>query len=99
MLVTPRLCFCSVAPVAVAATSSATATTAVDRLLNGFQRVISFLRFCWRLMPCSWRLRDLPFAVLDKREQVAVDEIGMRGGQAMRQARIVDFDSTFDQLG
>jgi hypothetical protein len=43
-------------------------------------------------------LRDLPSAVLDEREQVAVDEVRMRGGEAMRQARIVDFDSPLDQL-
>src|SRR5262245_2876259 len=44
MLVTPRfwLC-CSVAPVAVPPISSAAATSAVDRLLNGFQRVIFVL--------------------------------------------------------
>jgi len=29
-------------------------------------------------------LRDLSFALLAEREQVAVDEVGMRGGQAVR---------------
>ena len=35
-------------------------------------------------------MRDLPFALLAKREQVAVDEIGMRRSKAVRQTRIVD---------
>ena len=43
-------------------------------------------------------LRDLPFALLDEREQVAVDEVGMRTGESMRQAGIVDFRSPLDQL-
>ena len=43
-------------------------------------------------------LRDLPFALLDEREQVAVDEVGMRTGESMRQAGIVDFGSPLDQL-
>ena len=42
--------------------------------------------------------RDLPFALLAEREQVAVDELGMRGGEAVRQARIVDFHGPLDQL-
>src|SRR5262245_62671773 len=94
MLVTPRFWFCcSVASVAVAAISTATATIAVDRLLNDFQRVIVFLlQFWW----CG--LRDLSFALLNEREQVPVDEIGMRGGQSVREARIVDFARAFDQL-
>jgi hypothetical protein len=69
----------------------------VDRPLNVFQRVI-FLSFdsadVRSLDPLRMRdndtdagvtpgLRDLPFALLDEREQVAVDEIGMRGGQAV----------------
>ena len=37
-------------------------------------------------------LRGLPFAA--EREQVEVDEVGMRGGEAVRQTRIVDFQST-----
>jgi hypothetical protein len=35
-------------------------------------------------------LRDLPFALLDEREQVAVDNVGVGGGEAVREARIVD---------
>ena len=42
-----------------------------------------------RARPASF-LRDLPCAVLAKREHVAVDEIGMRGGEGTRQTRIVD---------
>ena len=41
--------------------------------------------------PTGADLRDLPFALLAEREQVAVDEVGMRGGEAVRQTRIVDF--------
>ena len=39
------------------------------------------------LSPLTADLRDLPFALLAEREQVAVDEVGMRGGKAVRQAR------------
>ena len=41
---------------------------------------------------------DLPFAALAECEQIPVDEVGMRGGEAVRQARIVDFHSPLDQL-
>jgi hypothetical protein len=37
-------------------------------------------------------LRGLQFALLAEGKQVAVDEVGMRGGEAVRQTRIVDFD-------
>ena len=43
-------------------------------------------------------LRDLPFALLDEREQVAVDDVGVRGGEAVREARIVDLHDPLDQL-
>ena len=43
-------------------------------------------------------LRDLSFALVAEREQVAIDEVGMRGGEAVRQARIVDLRRTLDQL-
>jgi hypothetical protein len=43
-------------------------------------------------------LRDLPLALLAEREQVAVDEVGVRGGEAVRQTRIIDFHRPFDQL-
>src|SRR5687768_14612207 len=36
------------------------------------------------------RSGDIPFVLLAEREQVAVDEIRMRGGEAVWQARIVD---------
>jgi len=48
-------------------------------------------------LPPDADLRDLPFALLTEREQVAVDEVGMRGGEAVREARIVDFNGPFDQ--
>ena len=44
-------------------------------------------------------LRELQFALLAEREQVAVDEVGMRGGEAVRQARIVEFRGPLDQPG
>ena len=50
-------------------------------------------------LPPDADLRDLPFALLTEREQVAVDEVGMRGGEAVRQARVVDFHGPLDQLG
>src|SRR5262249_15971981 len=102
MLVTPRLRSCgSVAPVAVPATISATATSPVDRLLNGFQRVIVLLlRFCRRLMPRSAsRLGDLPFPLLNEREQVAVDDVRMRRGEPVRETGIIEFRGSLDQLG
>ena len=43
-------------------------------------------------------LRDLPFPLLDEREQVAVDDVGVRGGEAVREARIVDLHRPLDQL-
>jgi hypothetical protein len=43
-------------------------------------------------------LHGLQFALLAEREQVAVDEVGMRGGEAMRQAGIVDLHGACDQL-
>src|SRR4029077_14431060 len=90
---------CCAALVAVAAPSNATAATAVDRFVSVFQRVMGFSFDSADVRYLDLGLRDLPFALADKREQVAVDEIGMRGGQAVRQARIVDFDSTGDQPG
>jgi hypothetical protein len=66
--------------------------------VNGFQRVISpsilltheasrqHLRSLSRVAEgtnASRGLRDLPFALLDEREQIAVDEIRMRGGQTV----------------
>ena len=55
-----------------------------------------------RLPSFQWRdgvyHAALPFALLAEREQVAVHEVGMRGGEAVRQARIVDFDRSVDQL-
>src|SRR5688572_15748070 len=42
-------------------------------------------------------LCNLPFALLAEREQVAVHNVGMCGGEPMRQARIVDFDSSLNQ--
>src|SRR6266850_1804193 len=42
--------------------------------------------------------RDLPLALLEEREQVAIDDVGVRGGEAVRQARVVDFHGALDQL-
>lgn len=50
-----------------------------------------------RLTAAAAELRGLPFALLTEREQIAVNQIGMRGGEAMRQARIVDLDGPVDQ--
>ena len=80
--------------VAVAEISSATATSAVDRLLNGFQRVIVLL---FQFLRCG--LGDLSLALLDECEQVPVDEVGVRGDQAVREPRVVDFDRALDQPG
>ncbi len=41
---------------------------------------------------------DFPLGPLAERQQVAVDELGVRGGEAMRKARIVDFHGPLDQL-
>ncbi len=43
--------------------------------------------------------RDAALSLLDEREEVAVDQIGMRGGEPVRQAWIVDLDRSFDQAG
>ncbi len=46
----------------------------------------------------SHESRDLPLALLTEHEQVAIDNVGVRRGEAVRQARIVDFHRPFDQL-
>src|SRR5262245_40701538 len=48
--------------------------------------------------PLSSRLGDLPLALLDELEQVAVDDIGMRRDQTVRQSGVVDFRRAPDQL-
>ena len=42
-------------------------------------------------------LRDLLFGLLAERQQVAVDEVGMRGSEPVRQTRIVDFCCSLDR--
>src|SRR3954470_14592397 len=108
MFVTPRFGVCSaLVPTAAAATSTATATTAGHRPLSVF-RCVMFISFDSVAVRCLWsvfrraqdwsprragcRSRDFPLALSDERKQVAVDEIGMRGGETVRQAWIVDFD-------
>src|SRR5262245_46900245 len=44
------------------------------------------------------RLRDLQPATLQKLEQILVDAIRMRRREAMRQARVIDFRGSLDQL-
>src|SRR6185436_5472250 len=110
MLVTPRLgLLCSVAPVGTVATSSETVTTAADRPLNVSERVI-FISWSRELLSLDdgdtscWQsrfrvdLRDLPLVLLNEREQIAVDDLGVRGGETVRETRIVDLHSPLDQL-
>ena len=43
-------------------------------------------------------LRNLPRALLAEREQVTIDDVGMRGGEAVRQPRMVNLHRPLDQL-
>ena len=76
----------------------ATSTRSGGRVLNHEKRRRLFPKRRIHQQISSLWSGDPPFLPLAEREQVTVDEVGMRGGQTMRKARIIDFHRAFNQL-